>query len=481
MSFIQLGVKNAWRNLERSILAILSMAVAAGFLTYFISLSRGYPLLYKADCRAVIGGEIVVYARQFGGIIPEGESQWQHFFLDESPLSDLSSFHPELLDYGYLSSLPQKAAFEPQDIAVITEALSEAAYLYPRYQIPAVTREADGANRRSTPLRGRDANYDNLQTKHPSELVETGRWFDADDEGKRVAVISSVQKLPAGSKIPAIGDVIYVEVPSILYIENQPIYQEAQPRTYAFEIIGHIKAQTRSIEIGGPTSVPVYWQIPEVQIPLQTWQEIWAEAGGVDYRPEQITLGYDDLSHIEDVVLDFRQRIPAYSLYGVPEHFYQAERRGLIEKLIYTMEQLIVTESTQAALPLDFRLPFTILIFINAALVVAANLLILAHERRMEIGVLKAVGAQRSQIMRMVLSEALLISSVGVSLGFIFFRIPATLNQLTHALHMSVIAASIVYDAVLVYGASFCFALVFGLLPGLRTANLSVAEVLRSE
>ena len=40
--FFRLGFQNAWRNLSRSLLAVVSMAVAAAFFTYVISLGKGY-------------------------------------------------------------------------------------------------------------------------------------------------------------------------------------------------------------------------------------------------------------------------------------------------------------------------------------------------------------------------------------------------------------------------------------------------------
>lgn len=477
MTFIRLGTTNAWRNLARSLFAILSMAVAAGFLTYSISLSRGYPLLYKADCRAVIGGEIVVYARQFGGTIPEGESRWRHSFLAQSPFSDLSDFHPELLNYGYLSSESPKASFQSPDVQELAESLPDIDFIYPRYQLPAYTLDN---NRRSTPLRGRDSDLDALLSRHPRELLRDGRWFSEEDEGEMVAVTSFYQKLPEGSHIAEVGSTIVVEVPRLIYVDDEPIFQNTQPLRFELKVVGNIEVVTRQLDVEGG-SVPVYWELPEIQVPLQTWQKIWQEIGGRAYQPEQLTLGYGDLSYLEDSVLSLRQQFPQYTIYGIPEHFQQAERRGLIERLVLNMEELIVTEDTQSALPLDLRLPFTVLIFINAALVVASNLLIMVNERKTEIGILKAVGSQRGQVLLMILSEALLISLVGASVGFIFFRIPATLNQLTNGLRINTILSSILQDAAIVYSVSFVFSLVFGLLPGLRTANLSVMEVLRNE
>lgn len=477
MTFMRLGTTNARRNLARSIFAILSMAVAAGFLTYSISLSRGYTQLYKADARSVIGGEIIAYARQFGGIIPEGESKWQHAFLDESPFTDLETFHPELLSSGYLNTGQQQSRFSAEDMENLATALPDLSYLYPRYQIPAVTVDQ---NRRDTPLRGRDLQLDLQLTRHPAELLQEGRWFTAEDEGAMVAVVSKVQELPTGSVIPATGATLRIEVPRLVYIDGEPTFLHGETIPFEFDVVGQILAVTRRVD-SGSGDAPVYWQLPEVQIPLGTWEKIWQEIGGRDYQPEQISLGYSDLSFLEDTVLELRTRFPNFSVYSVAEHFQQAERRGLIELLTDDLRELVVTEDTQSAMPLDLRLPFTVMIFVNAALVVAANLLIMVNERKTEIGILKSVGSQRGQVLLMILAEALIISLVGATVGFIFFRIPATLNQLTNGLGLLTILQSIVRDGVTVYGASFLFAVVFGLLPGLRTANLSVMEVLRND
>jgi hypothetical protein len=72
--FFRLGAVNAWRNLARSILAVVSMAVAAAFLTYTISLSRGYTHEAFSSFRQVLGGEIVVYAQKVQGEMPNGDS-----------------------------------------------------------------------------------------------------------------------------------------------------------------------------------------------------------------------------------------------------------------------------------------------------------------------------------------------------------------------------------------------------------------------
>jgi len=471
--FLKLGAGNAWRNLARSLIAIVSMSFAAGFLTYSISLSRGYAQMLKADCRSILGGEITVYARQFGGVIPEGDSAWTHTFLANSNFSDISMFHPELLKGGYLSSDQQQISFSASDLQALENALPEISFVYPRYQMPGTTIDV---NRRNTPLRGRDAAFDSLQAKHPSTAMQAGRWFTAEDEGQMVAVVSAFQNLPYGSMAPQVGTSCVVEVPRITYVDDEPIFLRGETISYTFTVIGRIEVPTREVN-----SIMHYWQLPEVQIPLGTWFTIWQEIGGAEYRPEQVSLGYRDMSQLEDATMELRNAFPHFTITSSIEHIQQAERRGLIENIDILGHELVADVSGQTAMPLDLRLPFSLLIFANAALVLASNLLIVVSERREEIGILKAVGSRRIEVVSMVVGEGILIAGFGAALGFLFFRIPAMFNQMLSGIGMVTILGSLAFDALIVFGATLAFTVVFALLPGFRTASLPVMEVMRSE
>jgi ABC-type antimicrobial peptide transport system permease subunit len=77
MYFIHLGFTNAWRNLGRSVLAILSFAFAAGFLTYAISLGRGYAFNTAAIFRSQLGGELILYSRPIEPSIGGGDRNFR--------------------------------------------------------------------------------------------------------------------------------------------------------------------------------------------------------------------------------------------------------------------------------------------------------------------------------------------------------------------------------------------------------------------
>jgi hypothetical protein len=315
-----------------------------------------------------------------------------------------------------------------------------------------------------------------MLTQHPSQTILDGRWLEPQDEGELHAIICFSQQLPKGVTTPKVGESIVIEVPKVIYRDGNPVFLETDTVSYTFSVVGRVMASTRII-----SEALQYWALPEIQVPLSTFLKIWQEIGGGEYRHEQVSLGYSELNYLEDVVYELRRSLPQFSFYSFAEHFQQAERRGLIEVPNPTNQAQVITSHTQAPMLLDFRLPFTLMIFINAALVVASNLLIMVSERKREIAILKAVGMENKQVMGMILTEGLLISMVGVGFGFIFFRVPATLQEMTNHLSGFTILKNILSEGLAISAVTSVFTIVFGILPGFMTARLPVMEVLRKD
>jgi ABC-type antimicrobial peptide transport system permease subunit len=471
MILFKLGVNNARANFARSALAILSMCIAAGFLTYAISLGRGYSQGRLAVMRSIIGGEIVAYARQFGGVLPEADSIWEHVFFSESPSSDISFFRPELLEFGYLRTGDDRAHFRSSDIKALSNTVLGTTFIYPRYQMPAFY---VNQNRNLAPLRGRDLELDRKQFIHPeTHLRETGRWFDESDEGQMVAIVSLSNGFAFSDQFPLQeGTKLQIQVPQISYVNGEAVFLYANLREFELTIIGILHVPTRVDE----NNIQLFWELPEVLIPLRTWKEIWHEVGGGEYFPEQVSIGHSNMIYLEDVVQEFRHQFPHFTFYSTIEHSLMAFERGLIDGGTPLLELVM-----QPAMPLDMRLPFTLMLFFNAALIVASNLLIMVNERKKEIAIMKAVGSIRREIITIVLTESVVISLLGITAGFLIYRIPMLLNQIIAGVAFWVSLQSIVIDILIVYSISLLFTLVFGMLPGLKTANLSVMEVFRGE
>ena len=491
MFFAWLGFIGAKRNMGRSILAITAMAMAAGFLTYVISLSRGYPFSYRAEYRAIHGGEIALYDRQLLGGIEETE---YFFTLRGLPHTDLSVMMPELYEGGYLSASEKGVPFTEDTLQRIG-ALSNVQGVYPRYQIPALSSGLYDVW--ATPLRGRDIQLDSLQSIAPSGIISEGRWFTEQDAGDYVCIVSKYQHFPVGQPAPRVGDTITVLVPQLQGADYRVDYLDLLP--IQLRVIGIVDIRMRPLtyttvdDFGILTEnneVTTYMQCDEIQIPLTTWQSIWSTRSDEEYLPSQLSLMVSDMSYLQDIVLEVQNAFPEYTVFGIPQVLQRAETNLRIEdpRQIYHHPDQDVARSllmpdnvAPEAMRQDLRIPMSILILINAAMVMASNLLIMVSERRKEIGILKAVGARRWQIAQMILCEALLISGFGALLGFSFFRLPALLNQMTNRVAMIRLLQTLASDLGVVLGATAVFTLIFGLLPAMQMAALSVQEVLQSE
>jgi putative ABC transport system permease protein len=109
-------------------------------------------------------------------------------------------------------------------------------------------------------------------------------------------------------------------------------------------------------------------------------------------------------------------------------------------------------------------------------LVIMSLMLIAVSERRREIGVRRAVGATRRDVMVQFLIEAATISVLGgltgVAFGVAGATIAAMQQDLPPILLWSAIGSSV--------GLSICIGLVFGLQPAWKAANLDPIEALRN-
>lgn len=106
-------------------------------------------------------------------------------------------------------------------------------------------------------------------------------------------------------------------------------------------------------------------------------------------------------------------------------------------------------------------------------------MLVSVTERTREIGILKALGARRSDIMLQFLLEAMLLSALGGMVGLLIGWIGGWLvSSLVPALPSAVVPA---WAAALALGSSSLVGVVFGIVPAARAASLDPIAALRSE
>ena len=107
------------------------------------------------------------------------------------------------------------------------------------------------------------------------------------------------------------------------------------------------------------------------------------------------------------------------------------------------------------------------------------NILLASVEHRTrEIGVRMSVGARRKDILMQFLFEALVLGSVGSSIGVIFgLGIPLVTRAFVHQIMIQVSPLS----ALLAFVFSSAVTVLFGVTPAYRAANLNPTEALRHE
>ena len=486
--FWRLGFTNAWRNLSRSVLAIVSIALAAGFMTnaFFV---QGYTQAKDEGFRSMIGGEISGYAFNFQGNTLSASEGWQYEqYLAGVEETDLAMMMPELLQGGYVATGSKPQPFTKADIATM-EALPFVQTASSRYQLPAVIHASAASY--AAPLRGRDLSADALNQVPIAEYIDDGRWFTEADDGEWVAVVHSNQHYPPGVRRVGIGDMLQIAVPRITQRAGEIGYNYADPLLIELRVIGVLDVPMRAGAQLGPGDIwihQLYAQSEEIQVPLSTWKSIWEMAGGGEYEPRQVALRINDLSGLENTVRALEQTFPQYSFYSVQSLLRRTETNFRLENYekvqfydYFFVELLHSADEEQVIQTEDLRLPIALLMFINAALIIAANLLIMISERRREIGILKAVGARRSEITQMVLAEALLITILGCFSGFIVFRFRGILTQLTNSIGLFSVLGTALIELLQILSIAAVASILFGLMPALITANLSVRDVLQED
>jgi len=136
------------------------------------------------------------------------------------------------------------------------------------------------------------------------------------------------------------------------------------------------------------------------------------------------------------------------------------------------MEQVQEVDTTLSAVLAGIAVIATLI----GGVVIMSLMLIAVSERRREIGVRRAVGATRGDVLRQFLVEAALISAlggvVGVLLGVAGATVAAYQQQLPPAFLWGAMAGAV--------GLATLIGLVFGLQPAWRAANVDPIQALRS-
>ena len=512
--FWRLGFLNAWRNKQRSVLAIISMAIAAGFITYAISMSRGYNTYLYAPIRSYLGGEILIFNQKLSPTTGNNNITYLRSISDAT--SSVNLFYPEAFDWGYLSNSP-KTIFDEEYLNQIAMK-TENAQLYPRYQIPIMETIGDKQILRS--LRGREYNLDANLTGSLSSNLQSGRWFRyGENDPVAVVFLNDQSKLDGEDYL---GKKLEITIPRISWETDAYVFDFTSVQNIELEIIGIQYLSSHEITLTQSQQViPLHWNIEEIQIPLPLWETIFYDALSDDsgtFIPSELAIHIEDQTYLEDFVVSLREEFPNNLIESVPHLVEKVHSQGFVENIEVRINEFMekthqnfeLGSLTQDAydmlvsdvflaqrnlnlqgsplvqgLPSDLRLITGLLVCFNSGLLLAANLLIIVSERRQEIATLKATGSLRLDLLIMTLAEASLLSMIGSLIGFLIMRTPSLLNQIiSHLLKktpLTDIAARFLIDGCFVISVTLAITIVFALMPAISILRVTVMAALRDE
>jgi putative ABC transport system permease protein len=272
-----------------------------------------------------------------------------------------------------------------------------------------------------------------------SQRASAGRFFDDEDVRlqRRVAFVGSEMARKVFGNVPPVGQTIRI-------------------KGMAFEVIGVQKEKVQLSNYGRPDRYCIF-------IPYTTAGQLW----NTEYLT---TLVYQAM----DPTLDGRATAQVKDALGKRVRFDPKDERAL--RSFGSAEAQQITSSIVIGLKLVLGFIGVLTLAIGGVGVM--NIMFVSvTERTKEIGLRKALGARRSDIMSQVLTESVTLSTVGglagIALGFVAARALSAVTPLPARLEP--------WSIVLGIGITAAVGLFFGAYPAARAARLDPIEALRRE
>ncbi|MDI6894384.1 MAG: ABC transporter permease [Bacillota bacterium] len=513
--FLLLGFVNAWRNLSRSAVALIGVALAAAVFTTSLSLAAGYPAGAQAEYRFVLGGDVLVLPARYwfadrGGALELAKA-------DADLAFPLAYFYPGSFTRGFLAPPGMPGIVDTVDLArelglgaAAGAGAGRAARgertarvgqeVVPYWLLPArIIRQVMTPEGRTVQmgvpvaLRGREVAKD-LVWWPCQEMVLEGRYFTLEDEGQPVAVVFA----GAGR----LGETLTVRVPALRREGAEVRGDDRGSREFPLQVVGVLRLPRRLVTVsrGGdrPVTVPVSWQPGEIFVPARTLAGIYRHMTGeeLDWAPAA-SVRLTSVAYLENVTSRLNRVDPRWVARSVPRLLAEAGSEGLVlpeewrrglSGFAYGGGQgfSALARGTpapppppQPVLPVDPGGAGMYLMYAVAGMLVAVNMLVLVSGRQEEMGVLRALGARGHEILAMVLGECLAISLVGSGVAFGFIQLLATWNLVSNRVPLVQVAASTLDHLGRVLGLAALMAVVFGLIPAGRALRRSPVDLLK--
>ena len=471
---LRLAFANVWRRLGRSMLTLIAMSVAAAVLTAGMSLSQGTTRTAFLEYRQYYEGDILVMAPGFLGaapVNPSSEIPIAERILQDSGFSQLLKFYPDFGRSGYLAEEHWRHVSISDDrIAQINNHPLITA-VSPHLTMPVFI---GGVRFDLRPL---------PQAWRAQALEVDDTLLDSELPLVLNAYPALQSALALGEKIRLALPVFKMDLDGLVYADYSRPFSVYET-TVAARVAWPTRELTWNTEGGETQSEQGYVHSGEIYVPYDAWQLLWnRHTAGVRYPVTSLRLTLKNMSQINVVAAELQAVHADLAVFPVPTLARHVERHGLLDRFYRAPSELWAPDASgiNPHVPLEFGMISSFLLYLNAGMLLASQMLAAISSRRQEIGVLKAIGGRNREVVGMILLEALILAFLGAALGFGVVRLAGIHQAATNRLGFWFIVVSTLREALGVIGLTGVISLVFGALPAWRVARLTVMDVFRNE
>lgn len=480
--FFRLGMLNVRRQLTRSILVILTLALAAISLTYSLAMQEIPPLRVAPFLGRLTGGQILVIPLRWAGQHTSdvtGAHQFRSAHLLPSGMSWLEWFYPELYKQGFW--LPSGETPSEFIAPEVIESLAD----FP----------------------GVDAI---VATPMLSAVIHSNGNQGIIDYPIRLAPLTeNIVKLTADRQRP---DQFALQAKGLFFnssariLKDKPTYEQPGqpidiwlPQLDADKKLDFGNAKLSTLPFAAYLDVPtreVYWPDPLgglqsevglftgdiVWVGQESWQELIAQVGGTTSLPIGNLVLRTDLQVVDKTIASLSEAFPQLTFINLSQVENRLFQTGAMELFRRAPRGLVSrVEQPGLVMPASFNRIFSYLLVLIAAILLGGHMLTGVAARNQEIGTLRALGARRRDILTLGISETIALTIIGVTIGFFPLRVLGFIMQLRGGQPLLLVILGTLLEYGQILGLALIASLSFAIFPVWRLSSVAPMEVLRNE